>query len=239
MSQSKKLHEKIYDMLRKAEGFTPDTADEFKEETELLGKILLAHQDFQKNPPHAGHDGFGDMFGKYYEETEQLNARAGQFFTPMHVVKMMVEIAGGELTPDMPIQYASDPTAGCGRMMLKYAEKYHREIGCYNFLFNNVDIDKRMYTCCTMNAILYGIPSVNIWGNSISLEYWEGFVVMKPLGLPTQWYYIDREAAQTFVPKFERVKKGLEKFMDIPEPKKKQQRYKPKKPTPAQTRFEP
>ena len=213
ISKSEKLADRIYKMLRKAADFTPDTADEFKEEQHVLNQVMLAHLDFKENPPH-GHEDFGDMFGKYYEGTEQTSDRAGQFFTPIHLVHMMTEILVGELTHETPIQYGSDPAAGCGRMMLKFAEKYHRELGYYNFLFNNVDIDKRMYTCCTMNAILYSIPSVTIWGNSISNEYWEGFVVIKDIGMPTTWHYMDKEAVQRFVPKFERVKRGLDHFIE-------------------------
>ncbi|MBU0777549.1 SAM-dependent methyltransferase [Patescibacteria group bacterium] len=201
ISQSKKLHEQIYAMLRKAPDFTPDTADQFKEEQELLGKILLAYSDFQRQPKY-GHEDFGDMFGEYLVESEQLIERAGQFFTPVNVVKMMAEMILDPKEGD-EAQYISDPAAGCGRYMLKTAEIYHKKTGSYNFLFHNVDIDFRMYVYCTMNAILHAIPSVNIWGNSLSLEFWEGMVVFAPMGLPVQWHYLDKDAVQIFVPKFE------------------------------------
>jgi len=154
----------------------------------------------------------------------------------MNVVKMMTKISMSELTHDTPIQYCSDPAAGCGRMMLKTAEHYQETLGYYNFLFNNVDIDKRMYTYCTMNAILYSIPSVNIWGNSISNEYWEGFVVLKPIGLPTQWHYLDKEKVQAFRMEFKRKKQGLDNFIegDIAEPKAKRERPRNYKAKPVQ-----
>lgn len=211
ISQSKKLHEKIYDVLRTAPSFTPDTADDFKEEQELLSKILLAHADFQQHPKY-GHEGFGDMFGCYLEETEQLNRRTGQFFTPMNVVKMMAQML---LNPKEEPQYISDPAAGCGRYMLKVAEVYHEKIGAYNFFFHNVDIDFRAYIYCTMNAILYSIPSVNIWGDSLALKFREGFLVFQRFpGLPVEWHYLDKDAVQRFAPKFERTKRGLEKFIE-------------------------
>jgi len=212
MNQPLKLHERIYNMLRRAQDYTPETADEFKEEQEVLNKVLLAHLDFQEHPP-PGHEGFGDMFGSYWERTEQLNAGAGQFFTPMHIVDVMCRIT---CTPTRgEPQYFSDPTAGCGRFMLGVAKHYHKEVGMYNFLYHNVDIDRRMFVGCTMNAILYGIPSINIWGNTISLEFWEGFAVVQPAGMPTLWYHLDKEAVQQFVPKFTRPKTGLEKFVDV------------------------
>jgi len=203
ITQSKKLHEKLYAMLKKAKDFTPDTADQFKEEQQLLTKIMVAHIDFQKAPKY-GHEEFGDMFGRYLEETEQLNNRAGQFLTPMQVVKMMCAMLLGDPKRDDEPQYISDPAAGCGRFMLGYAAAYHKAIGAYNFIMNNVDVDFRMYVYCTMNAILYGIPSINVWGNSLSLEYWEGFVVFQRFpGLPVEWHHLDKEAIQAFVPKFE------------------------------------
>lgn len=212
ISKTQKLDDRIYKMLRKAPDFTPDTADQFKEEQEVLHKVMLAHMDFEKHPKY-GHEGFGDMFGAYLEESEQLNARAGQFFTPMNLVKMMCQML---LNPEghEELQYYSDPAAGCGRMMLKTAEVYHEKIGMYNFIYNNVDIDKRMFTYCTMNAILYSIPSVNIWGDSIALKYWEGFVVFKPPGLPTQWHHLDKDQVQQFIPKFKKPKRGLDNFIE-------------------------
>lgn len=225
INQSQKLDERIYKMLRKTPDFTPDTADEFKEEHHLLNQIMLAHLDFQEHPKN-GHEGFGDLFGAYLEDSEQLNTRAGQFFTPMHVVKLMAQIMHNPKGHEDP-QYFSDPAAGCGRFMLKVAEYYHEEMGMYNFLYHNVDIDKRMFIYCTMNAILYAIPSVNIWGDSLSMEFWEGFMVFKPLGLPTQWHYLDKDQVQQFVPRFEIPKRGLENFMEI-EPSVRTKRERPR-----------
>lgn len=213
INKTEKLADRIYNMLRKAAEFTPDTADDFKEEQHVLNQILRAHLDFKEHPPPS-HEGFGDMFGRYYELSNQTSERAGQFFTPMNVVRVMTEISMGELTHATPMQYAGDPAAGCGRMMLKFAELYQKKLGYYNFIYNNVDIDKRMYTCCTMNAILYSIPSVTIWGNSISNEYWEGFMVIKDVGMPTTWHYLDKEAVQKFKVKFKRAKQGLDHFIE-------------------------
>jgi len=215
ISQSQRLHEKLYNMLRRAEDFTPDKEDEFSEDKELLGKILIAFKDFQQHPPYM-HESYGDMFGRYLEETEQLNDRAGQFFTPMSVVKMMAKMMHSVSSEE--VQYISDPAAGCGRFMLGIAEMFQQEIGSYNFLMHNVDIDKRMYTYCTMNAILYAIPSVNIWGDSIANKYWEGFLVLQLPGYPVQWFYLDEEAVQKYKVEFERKKQGLEHFIegDVP-----------------------
>jgi len=213
ISRSQKLHEMLYKLLRRAPEFTPEKAEEFKEEQELLSKILLAHADFQSNPPYS-HEGYGDMFGEYLTQTEQLNDRAGQFFTPMNIVRAMCEMCLNPQVDEEP-QYISDPAAGCGRFMLKTAEIYQKKIGAYNFLFHNVDIDYKMYVYCTMNAILYAIPSVNIWGDSLAPNgFREGFLVLQLPSMPVQWHYLDREAVQKFQPKFKRQKMGLEKFVE-------------------------
>lgn len=213
INQSQRLHEKLYTSLKKAKDFTPDKASEYEEDMKLLAKVMEAHIDFREHPPHM-HEGFGDMFGKYLMETEQLSGRAGQFFTPMSVVKMMCKMTLEPTGLADEARYISDPAAGCGRFMIGTAEVYAEKLGYYNFLYQNIDIDKRMYVYCTMNAILYGIPSINLWGNSISLEMWEGIAVLPN---PTiHWIFLDKEQAQGVLPKFEAAKRGLAKFIDEP-----------------------
>ena len=240
VSRSSRLHELIYTkIIKEAQDYTPEKAEDYKENMVLFSEILLAHQDFQRDPRYGEWD---DMFGSYLTETEQLVNRAGQFFTPMNVVRAMCEVSLGTMTDeemrDGPPQFINDPASGCGRFMIGAAESYAKRIGCLNFFFVNQDIDRRMYIYSTMNAILYGIPSLNIHCDTLSLEYWEGTVVVRPMGSPTIWRTIPKERIAEVMPKFEAPKKGLEKFVDVPKSdRRSQRRINFRKPKPEQQTF--
>jgi len=227
---TKKLDRQIYTkIIKEAQDFTPETAADYKENMELIREIWLAHQEFQKDPRHGEWD---DMFGSYLIETEQLNSRAGQFFTPMPIVRMMCEMTIGVQTDEQLMaesQRLNDPAAGCGRFMIGAAEIYAKRVGCLNFIYVNQDIDFRMYVYMTMNAILYGIPSLNVHCNSIALEYWEGTVVWQPLGYPTMWKTLSKERLEEIMPKFEAPKVGLQKFIDNAPTMRKREKKKVKK----------
>ena len=169
---TKRLHEQIYTkIIKEPQDFTPETASDYEENQALLAEIRLAHEDFKKDPRHGEWD---DMFGSYLIEMEQLNSRAGQFLTPMNIVRAMCQMIIGTDDDKQLLgkpQMLSDPAAGCGRFMIGAAEVYAKHAGCFNFMFVNQDIDFRMYVYMTMNAILYGIPSLNIHGDTIALEY--------------------------------------------------------------------
>ncbi len=205
------LTEQIYKkILIPGVDFTEEKKDEYKEGLELLGKLLLIHREFNEKHP------FRDMIGEYLQEHGKLSFHAGQFFTPYNVCDMMVKMkfAMADMTGE-PITIL-DPASGSGRFMLSTAKHYAKEVKMFNFLFTNIDIDSRMFTACTMNAILNGIPSVNIHGNALSLEFWDCFTVLPVGGVPV-WHRVDAKEVQT---RFEEMyrrnqpKRGMEKFMD-------------------------
>jgi len=206
------LHDQIFkEILEPGERFTMEKKDEFKEGMELLGKLQMIHYDYNKRKP------FGDMFSEYLQEHGKLNAHAGQFFTPYNVAKMMSEIMLGINSEELkgePLRIL-DPAAGTGRFMLKTAEHYAKEVGMFNFIFTNIDIDRRMFICCTMNAILYGIPSINIHGDTIALKFWDCFITI-PAGGFCQWKRVDAKfMEERFKAMLEasRTAKGMEKFV--------------------------
>jgi len=218
ITSTTRLHEQIYTkIIKEAQNWTKDTDADYEDNKKLFAEILIAHKEFKEDPRH---DEWDDMFGEYLVETEQLYDRAGQFFTPMHIVRAMCEMTVGVMTDEQLLgepQMMSDPAAGCGRFMIGAAEIYAKRVGCFNFLFVNQDIDFRMYVYKTMNAILYGIPSLNIHCDSIALNYWEGTMVWQPLGCPTMWHTVPKERLEEIMPRFEAPKVGLEKFIeDVP-----------------------
>lgn len=184
---SPRLEDRIYnEILVKGEQFKRDNLDEFSTGIQLFGRILMAHQDYGDR-----HGTFGDMFGDYLTQTENLNRRSGQFFTPQHIVEAMVKIIMDK-ADCKKIQRILDPAAGTGRFMLMTAKHYATTTGMLNFVFFNIDIDFTVYVYCTMNAILNGIPSVNIWGDSIAMNYREGVLTI-PIGKVALWKMLGKE----------------------------------------------
>jgi type I restriction-modification system DNA methylase subunit len=208
------LDKRIYDMLKRTGGYTQDKAEEYKEETELFKEILLAQSEFIELNGE-----FNDMFGHYLMETEQLNKRAGQFFTPMNLVRMMTKMTYSDDKEKLgeKVWTILDPCSGAGRFMLGAAEHFKNILGYYNFLFTNIDIDKRMYTYTVMNAIIHAVPSVTIWGDTLAEKYWEGVAVI-PAQTGLRWAFMTVEQCYNFMPKTPRPKRGMEKFMDLKHP---------------------
>jgi len=212
---ARRLNEQIYtDILIEGENFTMEKQDDFKAGTDLLGKLFMIHREYNKRRP------FGDMFSEYLQEHGKLSFHAGQFFTPYNVADAMTAMTLGveDNLKGEPLRIL-DPAAGTGRFMLSTAKHYAKEAGMFNFLFTNIDIDKRMFTFSVMNAILYGIPSINIHGNTITNEFWDCFATIPTLtkdGVICQWKRIDAKIMQKrFEDMFEnsRPTKGMEKFV--------------------------
>ena len=177
VTQETHLYDRLHEVLKKAEGFTNDKADEFKDETELVRKLFQIHSIYDEE---TGEE-FWDMFGDYMELAEQSHMKqTGLFFTPMNIVKFMSQLLlANKKDLEGEPKRILDPAGGTGRFMLGTAEVYAKELGYYNFLFTNIDIDVRVYVYCAWNAIIHQIPSLNVWGNTLSEQYWEGVAVMR------------------------------------------------------------
>jgi hypothetical protein len=183
------LHETIYnEILVKGEQWSKKKAKQFEPSVELFGKIILAHADYQKR-----HGPFSDMFGAFLEQTENNWKRGGQFLTPENLVTMIIEMTAGDKKKllEKP-QMINDPAAGTGRFMLKTAQYYAKTVGQLNFIFFNIDIDFTVYVYCAMNAILHGIPSVNIRGDSLLYKFQEGIGTI-PIGQMAMWKMLNQE----------------------------------------------
>jgi type I restriction-modification system DNA methylase subunit len=145
------------------------------------------------------------MFSDYMEAMDQaFMKKTGLFFTPYNVVKAMCQMTltnkkdlGGE--PKRIL----DPAAGTGRYMLKVAETYMEVLGYYNFIFTNIDIDKRVYVYCAWNAIMHQIPSITVWGNTLTEQYWEGVAVIPASSdRPLIWRMLTTEQLDKILPKY-------------------------------------
>lgn len=190
-TSGRRLYQEIYDkILIAGVNFRADKEEDLQENHDLLYKIVAIHAEYSEQAP------FGDLFGEYLIEYGKLNFRAGQFFTPINVCDMMVHMLMNPKVEDDPITIC-DPAAGTGRFMLRVAKHFHKEIGQYNFLFTNVDIDPRVHTYCVLNAILHCIPSINIHGDSLATKYYGAFATLPVPGWPiATWHKLDHVKLQ-------------------------------------------
>jgi len=194
-----KLHQRIYDdILIKGLEFTHEDIDKFRPNIGFLRDLI------EISTKYANEVGrFGDMFGEWLEYNNEINVRAGQYFTPIDVVDMMVEaVFGGQDLGRQKPWVICDPASGTGRFMLRIADYFaNNNGGTLNFVITNVDSDGRAFVYCTANAILNGIPAFHIYGDSLKLEVWDAFVTV-PVGRYAYWYRIKPGVAHDILIQF-------------------------------------
>jgi type I restriction-modification system DNA methylase subunit len=107
-------------------------------------------------------------------DLELSNSRAGQFFTPYSVAKLMAEMTHGESLKniDKPFITLSDPAAGAGAIIIAFVETmHHRRINPQERLWVSAwDIDSMVAHMCFIQLSLLHIPAEIVIGNSLSLE---------------------------------------------------------------------
>jgi len=84
--------------------------------------------------------------------------------------------------------------------MLRTARHFAKENhGALNFLFTNVDLDRRAFIYCTANAILTGIPAFHLWGNSLKVEIFDAFATLPMCPGLTLWERLPRSTAKSLL----------------------------------------
>lgn len=104
-----------------------------------------------------------DIFGQAYEYlleqfADSAGKKAGEFFTPREVVRLMIEI----LEPKENMRIC-DPTCGSGGMLIwsrKYVEEHHQNPK--NITLHGQERNYGNYGMCKMNMILHGIEHFRI-----------------------------------------------------------------------------
>lgn len=126
--------------------------------------------------PMKDRDTKGDIY-EYLLSKLSTAGRNGQFRTPRHIIKMMVELA--KPTPNDTI---CDPACGTGGFLLEageYLRKNHSELfnsdsqkhHFNNDMFYGFDTDDTMLSISAMNMIMHGIDNPNIeYKDSASIE---------------------------------------------------------------------
>ena len=129
-------------------------------------KLMLAMEFYKAMGEEA--EGFEDPLGEIFME-HITKGQNGQFFTPMHICKMMAAMTMDRTDPDSQ-ETLNDPACGSARMFLA-AASFNR-----NLEFNGADID---LTCCkmaTINMLLNSLKATISWGDSLLNKFQFAFV---------------------------------------------------------------
>ncbi|MEL6853647.1 MAG: N-6 DNA methylase [Cyanobacteria bacterium J06607_13] len=119
-----------------------------------------------------------DFLGEVLGELELHNSRAGQFFTPFHVSRMMARMQVGNLRDVLeqkPVVTVADHACGAGGMLLAFAlEVIEQGIDPRScIIFDAIDVDRRCFNMCYLQLSASGLIADVHWGNTLSLEFWE------------------------------------------------------------------
>ena len=126
------------------------------------------------------------MFGTYLEEKKMTNTGLGQFFTPMHIAKLMSCLNfPSDIQDILDSKYitVSDPCCGSGRFMIAHSDEAQSKFKQFwtptTFNYVNVDLDHNSYIYTALNAVLRNLYSINIHGNSLTLKIY-GAIITAP-----------------------------------------------------------
>ncbi|KJK22365.1 type I restriction endonuclease subunit M [Burkholderiaceae bacterium 16] len=152
-----------------------DPAD-FKRFPQMLGALTACFEDrVQRLVP--GGEGLADVLGQTYMMLELGSSRAGQFFTPYSVSRMMALMNVGDGSPHIQREgYVTvhEPACGAGGMVIACADAFNDAGHNYQDVMHAtcVDIDPRCVHMTYLQLALLHIPAIVIHGNALSNESW-------------------------------------------------------------------
>lgn len=139
----------------------------------LLAKVV----DMIDNIPMEDRDTKGDLY-EYMLSKIATAGQNGQFRTPRHIIKLMVEMVAPQ-----PMDIICDPACGTAGFLVaaaEYLREHHPDIFSNDDLrrhfnetmFNGFDFDSTMLRIGSMNMLLHGIENPNIrYKDSLAEEH--------------------------------------------------------------------
>lgn len=120
---------------------------------------------------------FTDVLGETYMMLELGNERAGQFFTPYSVSKMMAHMNLRDGSPFIErngFVRIQEPACGAGGMVIACADALHSAGHNYQQTMHAtcIDIDPRCVHMTYLQLSLLHIPAIVVHGNALTLEEW-------------------------------------------------------------------
>jgi hypothetical protein len=174
-----------------------------------------------------GFEGLTDVLGETYMMLELGNSRAGQFFTPYHVSRMMAMITigdGGPAVREHGFIRVQEPACGAGGMVIAVADSLHDAGHNYQQAMHAtcVDIDPCCVHMAYVQLALLHIPALIVHGNALTLDVWGTWFTPAHILGGWSWKLCRREAeaaaAEAFraVPAEARAPASTER-LDVPE----------------------
>lgn len=171
-SRERESYERRY--MEIASGYRKQELDTF---AEALGVFMGWIDSAMK-----GDSPFRDFAGEIYMDSGTSNGKAGQFFTPYHVSKLMAECSfdkdklKAEIAedPDRVITIA-EPTCGAGGLIVAAIDVL-KDAGinyAWNAFVDCGDIDARCVHMTYLTLSLLGVPAVVRRGDALMLDYSE------------------------------------------------------------------
>lgn len=161
--------------------------DSFKETPESAFAPLLAHTvNALEIRPH-------DFLGELFQEIDAANARAGQFFTPEALSRVIAEMTLGDkdaiakLISEKGYFTVQEPACGSGGMVIQAAEvlKSHGFNPARHMRVTMIDVDPGCFHMAYIQASLLAINARVVLGNTLSLEVSE--VAITPMAMLYPW----------------------------------------------------
>ncbi|MWL91402.1 N-6 DNA methylase [Cupriavidus sp. SW-Y-13] len=142
----------------------------------MLGALTMTFEErVQQLVPHG--DGLADILGQTYMMLELGNDRAGQFFTPYSVSRLMASINIGDGNPYIDrdgFVTISEPACGAAGMVIACADALNDAGRDYQQTMHAtcIDIDPRCVHMAYVQLSLLHIPAIVVHGNALSVEAW-------------------------------------------------------------------
>ncbi|RQS11579.1 N-6 DNA methylase [Burkholderia sp. Bp8998] len=149
----------------------------------MLGALTLSFEHRMQVSEKAGTDAvpvfecMTDVLGETYMMLELGNARAGQFFTPYHVSRLMAMMTTGDGQPHIRqhgFLRMQEPACGAGGMVIATAESLAAAGHNYQQTMHAtcVDIDPVCVHMAYLQLSLLHIPAIVVHGNTLTGEVW-------------------------------------------------------------------
>lgn len=165
------VRDEAFPLIKNLGGITRENAytRHMKDAVFLIGNPSLLANVVQQIDDIRSED--RDISGDLYEYMlSKLNSAGtnGQFRTPRHIIKMIVELMSPEVT-----DIICDPACGTGGFLVAAAEYLGNLLDLtLNSQFHGFDFDTTMLRICSMNLMLHGIENPQIEArNSLSQDY--------------------------------------------------------------------
>lgn len=149
------------------ERIKPYSREDLNAFSKLLHITMLAH-----------HIEYGDFLGEIASETELLNRRGGQFFTPYHLCRAMAKMTFGNVRAHVEkkgLLLVSEPASGSGALVIASAEEIASQgiHPCSCIQFDCTDISRDAFNMTYIQLSALGLQAVVRHGNTLSMEFWE------------------------------------------------------------------